>query len=133
MSETKRQLDTEAMAQAIPQVLDALVGSTGCHADTALDDESLDNVPKLQAVAQWLLDRLYWANKSADSPYYSAKQVAKSVIDACNGLDDFYLDNMHTYVECPHCEAQFSVRMWCGGEHPARCVACGKEIPNDQD
>lgn len=132
MTKTKRQLDSEAMAQAMPQVLDALVGSTACNADTTLDDISLDNIPKLQAVAEWLHDRLYWASRSIDSPYYSAKRVAEGVIGACDGLDDFYLDNMHTYIECPHCHAQYSVRMW-GDEKPTRCVAYGKELSNDQD
>lgn len=131
-NKTKRQLDAEAMANAIPQVLDALVGSTACHADTTLDDESLDNIPKLQAVAEWLLDRLYRADNSINSPYYSAKQVARNVIGTCDGFDDFYLDTKSTYLECPHCNASFNIRMW-GTEKPTRCVVCGEEITNGQD
>lgn len=127
MTKDKRQLRAEEMANAIPQVLDALVGSTACNADTAMDDESLANIPKLQAVADWLVDRLYWASKSIDSPYYSAKQVARSVIGACDGLDDFFLDEKSVYVECPSCDAGYNIRVWCT-EKPTRCAICGKEI-----
>lgn len=132
MEKTKRQLRAEEMASAMPQVLDALVGSTGCNADTAMDDESLANIPKLQAVANWLFDRLYWASKSIDSPYYSAKQVARSVIGACDGLDDFYLDQMSVYVECPSCYASYNIRVW-SDEKPTRCAVCGKEIADGEN
>ena len=117
----------EEMANAIPQVLDALVGSTGCNADSTLDDESLANIPKLQAVAEWLFHRMCAAERSIDSPYYSAKQVARSVIGACDALDDFYLDYMSTNVYCPHCESDFYVRM-VGKDEPVRCAVCGREL-----
>jgi len=124
--------DGDTMEQAIPQVLDALVGSTACHADTALDDESLGNIPKLRAVAEWVRDRLYEADRYIDSPYASAKQVAKGVIGACDGLDDFYLDMFSAYISCPHCHEQFSVRMW-GRKKPVKCVVCGKELKDDEE
>lgn len=128
---TKRQLRAEEMANAIPKVLDALVGSTGCHADTTLDNESQANIPKLQAVAEWLLDRLQWANKSIDSPYLSAKNVARNVIDSCDGLDDFFIDTKHILINCPHCYTQYSIRMW-NDKKPKLCVSCGKEIDYEE-
>lgn len=132
MTDDKMQQRAEEMANAIPQVLDALVGSTGCNADTAMDNESLANIPKLQAVADWLQDRLYWASRSVDSPYSSAKQVARSVINTCDRLDGFFLDQMSVYVECPSCYASYSIRVWCT-DKPTRCAMCGKEIADDQD
>lgn len=117
----------EEMANAMPQLLDALVGSTACHADTELDNESLANIPKLEAVAEWLSGRIRKAYESIDSPYHSAKQVALEVISACDGLDDFYLDTAMANVYCPYCESEFYVRM-VGKAKPARCVACGEVL-----
>lgn len=72
--------------EAVKDVLDALVGSTSANADTTMDDRSLKNVPKLEAVADWLFDRLVAAQRNIKSPYASAKQVAKAVMNAGGDL-----------------------------------------------
>lgn len=67
-------------------VLDALVGSTAAQADATWDAESQANVPKFEAVCDWVFDRLCSAARDYDSPYGSAKATARMVERAAGDL-----------------------------------------------
>lgn len=72
--------------EAVKAVLDALVGPTAARADTILDEESQANVPKFEAVCDWVLYRLCDADRNYDSPYGSAKATARMVERAAGNL-----------------------------------------------
>lgn len=76
----------EVTPESITAILDALVGSTYAQADSYWDAESQANVPKFQAVCDWVYDRLRDAEKDYDSPYVSARQTARMVMNAANDL-----------------------------------------------
>lgn len=72
--------------EAVKAVLDALVGPTAARADTILDKESQANVPKFEAVCDWVFYRLCDADRNYDSPYGSAKATARMVERAAGNL-----------------------------------------------
>lgn len=72
--------------EAVKAVLDALVGPTAARADTILDEESQANVPKFEAVCDWVFYRLCDADRNYDSPYGSAKATARMVERAAGNL-----------------------------------------------
>lgn len=63
----------------IGAVLDAVVGSTGIEGDTTLDGESMRNVPKLEAVCEWLYGRIESAHRG-DYPSVGGSVVECTVI-----------------------------------------------------
>lgn len=77
-------------ANSIPAILDAIVGSTSANGDTHLDDESMRNVEKLEAVCGWVCDRINRAY-SGDYPKQcaSAEQVAHAVRRASGFIPDY--------------------------------------------
>ena len=77
-------------AGSIPAILDAIVGITSANGDTYLDDESLQNVGKLEAVCGWVCDRINEAY-SGDYPKQcaSAEQVAHAVRRASGFILDY--------------------------------------------
>lgn len=80
----------EFEAEAIGPLLDAVVGSTGANGDTYMDNESLQNIKKLEAVFDWICDRI---GPSFDGGYpsqcASAEQVAKAIRNAAYPILDF--------------------------------------------
>lgn len=76
---------------SIPAILDAIVGSTSANGDTYLDDESLRNVEKLEAVCGWVCDRIHIAY-SGDYPKQCAS--AERVANAVRRSSEFILDYM---------------------------------------
>lgn len=78
-------------ASSIPAILDAIVGSTSANGDTYLDDESLRNVEKLEAVCGWVCDRIHMAY-SGDYPKQCAS--AEKVASAVRRSSGFILDYM---------------------------------------
>ena len=77
-------------ASSIPAILDAIVGSTSANGDTYLDNESMSNVEKLEAVCEWVCDRIHRAY-SGDYPKQcaSAEQVAHAVRRASGFILDY--------------------------------------------
>ena len=77
-------------ASSIPAILDAIVGSTSANGDTYLDNESMSNVEKLEAVCGWVCDRISQAY-SGDYPKQcaSAEQVARAVRRASGFILDY--------------------------------------------
>lgn len=77
-------------ASSIPAILDAIVGSTSANGDAYLDDESLRNVEKLEAVCGWVCDRIHMAY-SGNYPKQcaSAEQVAHCVRRASGFILDY--------------------------------------------
>ena len=77
-------------ASSIPAILDAIVGSTSANGDTHFDNESLQNVEKLEAVCGWVCDRINEAY-SGDYPKQcaSAEQVAHAVRRASGFILDY--------------------------------------------
>ena len=77
-------------ASSIPAILDAMVGSTSANGDTYLDNESMSNVEKLEAVCGWVCDRIHRAY-SGDYPKQcaSAEQVAHAVRRASGFIPDY--------------------------------------------
>lgn len=78
----------------IGAVLDAVVGSTGIEGDNTLDGESMRNVPKLEAVCEWLYGRIESAHRGDyPSQCASAESVARAIrrasrdIPYCMGID----------------------------------------------
>lgn len=72
--------------ESIKAILNALVGCTAAQAESHWDAESQANVPKFEAVCDWVYERLCNADKHYDSPYYSAKQTARMVMFAAGDL-----------------------------------------------
>lgn len=72
--------------ESIKAILNALVGCTAAQAESRWDAESQANVPKFEAVCDWVWERLRNADKHYDSPYYSAKQTARMVMFAAGDL-----------------------------------------------
>ena len=94
-------MKSEITPEAITAVLDALVGTTAPQGDTHWDSESQANVPKFEAVCNWVYNRLYEADRSYDSPYWSEKQTARMVVNAAGDLAVlFHCDHSD---ECPVC------------------------------
>ena len=87
-------------ASSIPAILDAIVGSTSANGDTYLDDESMSNVEKLEAVCGWVCDRIHRAY-SGDYPKQcaSAEQVAHAVRRASGFILDFMGIDRETLLE----------------------------------
>lgn len=81
-------------ANSIPAILDAIVGSTSANGDTYLDDESLQNIGKLEAVCGWVCDRIHRAYSGEYTKQCaSAEQVAHAVRRAsCFILDYMGID-----------------------------------------
>lgn len=79
-------------ANSIPAILDAIVGSTSANGDTYLDDESMRNVEKLEAVCVWVCDRINCAY-SGDYPKQCAS--AEKVANAVRRSSEFILDYMN--------------------------------------
>lgn len=81
---------SEFEAESIGPLLDAVVGSTSANGDTYLDDESMENLKKLEAVVEWVCDRI---NPSFDGSYpsqcASAEQVANAVRNIAYPILDF--------------------------------------------
>lgn len=108
--------------EAVKDVLDALVGDTSANADTTMDDRSLENVSKLAAVADWLSDRLVAAQRHIESPYASAKQVAKAVMNAGGDLAwIFQVENGKW--GCDIC--------FLGERMDGKCPCCKQEVKSD--
>lgn len=94
-------MKSEITPEAITAVLDALVGTTAPQGDTHWDSESQANVPKFEAVCDWVYNRLYEADRSYDSPYWSEKQTARMVVNAAGDLAVLFLCGHSD--ECPVC------------------------------
>lgn len=92
---------SEITSEAITAVLDALVGTTAPQGDTQWDRESQANVPKFEAVCNWVYNRLYEADRSYDSPYWSEKQTARMVVNAAGDLAILF--HCGHSDECPVC------------------------------
>lgn len=72
---------------SIGPLLDALVGDTGAHGDSTMDDNSLKNLVYLEAVCDWLEGRIYPAcNGLYPSQCYSAGQVAAKIRKMAYGI-----------------------------------------------
>ena len=82
---------SEVSTNEIPAILDAIVGSTSANGDTYFDDESLQNVEKLEAVCGWVCDRIN-AAYSGDYPKQCAS--AEHVAHAVRRASGFILDYM---------------------------------------
>ncbi|MBM6756730.1 hypothetical protein H6A18_09470 [Collinsella tanakaei] len=78
-------------ASSIPAILDAIVGSTSAHGDTYLDDESMSNVEKLEAVCGWVCDRI---NRAYSGDYPKQCASAEQVAHAVRRASGFILDYM---------------------------------------
>lgn len=101
-------------AGSIPAILDAIVGITSANGDTHFDNESLQNVEKLEAVCGWVCDRISQAY-SGDYPKQcaSAEQVARAVRRASGFILDYMRIDCDSLLElaevmqndaaiCPH-------------------------------
>lgn len=71
---------------AIGDILDAIVGTTSPQADSTMDAESQGNIPRFEAVCEWVWDRLCTADGHIDSPYASARMTARMVESAAGYL-----------------------------------------------
>ena len=71
---------------AIGDILDAIVGTTSPQADTTMDAESQGNIPRFEAVCEWVWDRLCAAERHIDSPYASARITARMMESAAGDL-----------------------------------------------
>lgn len=81
---------SEFAAEAIGPLLDAVVGNTWANGDSSMDDESLENMKKLDAVAEWLCDRIGPAFEGRyPSQCASAEQVAKATRNVAYPILDF--------------------------------------------
>ena len=87
-------MQNEVTPDAITAVLDALVGSTAAQADSVWDAESQENVPKFEAVCDWVYKRLCDAQRHYNSPYYSAKQTAHMVMNAAGDLAYLFMEEL---------------------------------------
>ena len=76
---------------SIPAILDAIVGSTSANGDTHLDNESLQNVEKLEAVCGWVCDRI---NEAYSGDYPKQCASAEHVAHAVRRASGFILDYM---------------------------------------
>lgn len=82
-------------ASSIPAILDAIVGSTSANGDTYLDNESLQNVEKLEAVCGWVCDRI---NEAYSGDYPKQCASAEHVAHAVRRASGFILDYMR--IDC---------------------------------
>ena len=72
---------------SIGPLLDAVVGDTGAHGDSTMDDNSLKNLVYLEAVCDWLEGRIYPAcNGLYPSQCYSAEKVAAKIRKMAYGI-----------------------------------------------
>ena len=92
-------MSNEVTPEAVKAVLDALVGPTAARADTAWDEESQANVPKFEAVCDWVFDRLCNAARNYDSPYGSAKVTARMVERAAGDLALVFIEERERLKE----------------------------------
>lgn len=77
--------------EQIPAILDAIVGTTGANGDTYMDDESMSNIPGLEAVCGWVCDRI---NPAYSGEYPKQCASAEKVAHAVRGASGFILDYM---------------------------------------
>lgn len=77
--------------EQIPAILDAIVGTTGSNGDTYMDDESMSNIPGLEAVCGWVCDRI---NPAYSGEYPKQCASAEKVAHAVRGASGFILDYM---------------------------------------
>lgn len=121
---------TDITEETISAVLDALVGTTSANADTAMDTESMKNIPKFEAVCEWVTDRLCAANKHVNSTYHSRKMVANAVLDAAGDLAwDFKVNN--GLWGCDDCSVKYRFERY-GTERyddkSDKCPLCGSDL-----
>ena len=84
--------------EAIKAVLDAFVGGTYPQGDTTLDERSQANIPKFEAVCDWVWDRLYIASKHTSSPYASERSTANLTLRAAGYMAIPFKEN-NKYIQ----------------------------------
>lgn len=92
-------MSNEVTPEAVKAILDALVGSTAAQADATWDAESQSNVPKFEAVCDWVFERLCNADKHYSSPYGSAKTTARMVESAAGDLALVFIEERERLKE----------------------------------
>ncbi len=74
------------ISDAIPEILDRLVGNIAGQGDAALDREAQANIDNFEAVCAWVEGKLIDAERYAVSPYYSMADTGRMTIEAAEGL-----------------------------------------------
>ncbi len=71
---------------AIPEILDRLVGDISGHGDTAADREAQANIDNFEAVCSWVAEKLANAERYAASTFHSMAETGRMTLEAAEEL-----------------------------------------------
>lgn len=87
-------MKNELTPETITALLDVLVGDTSAQADSVWDAKSQANIPKFEAVCDWVWERLCNAQRHYNSPYASAQATSRKVMNAAGDLAYLFMEEL---------------------------------------